>query len=227
MRRDRIRLSIAAGLCVLVPLGCAKKTPEQARETVEQIDGGTFEESMYRNKYLGFRLWIPPDWSIQDQQVQKQITATGVQIVAGDNKNMQAVLRAGEAQTINLLMAFKHPPGAPVAFNAVIACVAAPVSHLPGIRTGGDYLFHTRRLLEAGQLKYSFPREVHVETVGGVEVYVMPTEIALSPQIVVEQYHYATIRKGYALTLILSYATKEDGSELHHMLETMAFAPLE
>jgi len=233
MRHDRICLWIAAALCTLVPLGCAKrtadqteKTGEQAKETGEQIDGGTFEGSMYRNKYLGFRLWIPPEWSIQDRQAQKQITDKGVQIVAGDNKNMQVVLRAGEAQAIHLLMAFRHPPGAPVAFNASIAGTAVSVSHLPGIRTGGDYLFHTRRLLEASQLKHSFPREVHVETIGGVEFHVMPTEVALSPQIVVEQYHYATIRKGYAITLILSYATKEDGNELYHILETMALAPL-
>jgi hypothetical protein len=233
MRRDRIWQWIVVALCMLVPVGCSKKTaeeaqktPEQARETAERIDAGTFEGSMYRNKYLGFRLWIPPEWSIQDRQAQKDITDKGVQVVAGDNKNMQAALRAGEAQTLNLVMAFKHPRGAPVAFNPVIACTAELVSHLPGIRTGGDYLFHVKRLLEASQVKYSFVREVSMETMAGVEFYSMLTQAALSPQLVVNQDYYTTIRKGYAITLILSHATKEEAGELYHILETMAFAPV-
>jgi hypothetical protein len=233
MRHDRIWQWIVVALCMLVPVGCSKKTaeqtqktPEQARETAEQIDVGTFEGSMYRNKYLGFRLWIPPDWSIQDRQAQKEIKDKGVQVVAGDDKNRQAVLRASEAQSISLLMAFKHPLGAPVAFNPVIACTAESVSHLPGVRTGGDYLFHVRRVLEGSQIKHSFPHEVHATTIGGAEFYAMLTEAALSPQLVVKQDYYTTIRKGYAITLILSYATTEDKVELCNMLDTIAFAPL-
>ena len=233
MRHDSICLWIAAALCMLVPFGCPKKTPKQAeetgeptKETAEQIDVGTVEGSMYRNKYLGFRLWVPPEWSIQDQQTQKQIVQKGLQVAAGDDTNMQAVLRANEAQTINLLMAFKHPRGAPVTFNPVIACTAESVSHLPGIRTGGDYLFHMRRALEASQLKYSFVREVSPEAIAGVEFYSMLTEVALSPQQVVQQSYYTTLRKGYAVTLILSYTTKEEAGELYRILDTMAFAPL-
>ncbi len=232
MRHDRIYLWIAAALCMLVPFGCAKKTPKQAektgeqtQETAEQIDAGTFEGSRYRNKYLGFRLWIPPEWSIQDQQAQKQITQKGLQVTAGDDKNMQTVLRADAGQTLNLFMAFKHPLGAPVAFNAAIAGTAEPVSHLPGIRTGGDYLFHLRRALEAGQIKYSVLREAAPETIAGVEFYSMLTEVALSPQLVVKQDYYITIRRGYAITLVLSHVTKEDARELYDILNTMAFAP--
>jgi hypothetical protein len=220
MRHHRICLWAIAVLYTLVPFGCAKKTPER-------IDAGSFEGSVYSNKYLGFTLTIPPNWSIQDQQTQKQLLHTGVEVMAGDNKNMQAVLRASEVQAVSLLTVFKYARGAPVPSNPAIVGTAESVSHLPGMRTGGDYLFQARRLLEAGQLKHSFPREVYVQTVGGVEFHVMPTEVTLSPQMVVKQEYYATIRKGYAIVLILSFSTEEEGNELRHTLGTITFAPLE
>jgi hypothetical protein len=219
MRRDQVWLWIAVS-CMLAPLGCAKKAPEK-------IDAGSFEGPVYSNKYLGFTLTIPSDWSIQDQQTQKQLMHQGVDIVAGDNKNMQAAMRASEVRTVSLLTVFKYTRGAPVSYNPGIVGTAELVSHLPGIRTGGDYLFHARRLLEAGQVKYSFPREREVQTIGGAEFHVLPAEVILSPQIVVKQELCATIRKGYAVLLILSYATEEERNELRQVLNTTTFTPLQ
>jgi hypothetical protein len=49
--------------------------------------------------------------------------------------------------------------------------------NLPGIQTGADYLFHAKRMLQAGSLRFSFPREVYVQTVAGVEFHVLATEL--------------------------------------------------
>jgi hypothetical protein len=223
MRHDRIYLWIAV-LCMFVPLGCSKKVPEKPPD---RIDGGQFTGSTYRNRFLGFRLTIPPNWSIQDQQTQQEMMHNGQKMIAGDNENMQAVMRAGEARSVTLLNVLKYALGAPVPFNAAISGTAELVSQFPGIRSGGDYLFHARRLLEAGQVKYSFPREAYRRPINGVVFDVMTAALALSPQMVVKQEYYATIRKGYALVLILSFGTEEDGNELRQALDTMIFNELE
>ncbi len=53
---------------------------------------------------------------------------------------------------------------------------------------------------------------------------VLPTELVLSPQVIVKQEIYATIRKGYALLLTLSFSTEEERDELRQVLDTMIFA---
>ncbi len=38
--------------------------------------------------------------------------------------------------------------------------------------------------------------------------------------------YFATVRKGYALVLILSYTTEEERTELRNILSTMTLSPL-
>lgn len=215
MRHGVICLSLVAGLCALAGGGCSKRPSEQ-------MGGGRFEGPRYYHDYLGLTITFPSDWSIQDPQTTRQMARTGEQMIAGDNENMQAALQAGESRTVNLFAVFKHPRGSPVLCNSNICGVAENISHAPGIRTGGDYLFHVRRLLEAGQMKFSFPREVYAETVAGVEFHVMTTELDVPPMKVKQEY-FATVRAEYVLLLILSFSSDEERAELRNILDTLTF----
>jgi hypothetical protein len=210
---------IVASLCVLVSGGCAKKD-------VGRIDAGKVEGSVYRNEYLGFTLRIPSDWSVQDRKAQEEQRRTGEKMLSGDNKSMQAMFESGASRTVDLIMLFKYPPGSPVSFNPNIAGVAENVAHAPGIRTGGDYLFHYRRVLQASQAKFSFTRDVYTETIGGAEFHVLTTETSPLPATVVKQEHYATVRKGYVVVLVLSFTTDEERKALRDVLDTGVFEPL-
>ena len=217
MRYGRTCLWIGVGLGIVIGAGCGKQTPAQ-------IDRGRFEGSVYHNDYLGFTITLPSEWSIQDPQTTQQMVRTGEKILAGSNENMQAALEAGESRNLNLFMAFKHPYGSPVPYNPSLNAVAESVSHAPGIKTGADYLFHAKRLLESGQMKFSFPREVYSETLAGVPFHVMTTEVAVPPVEAVKQEYYATVRRGYVLLLILSYSTEQEKAELRSILDTVKLA---
>ena len=93
---------------------------------------------------------------------------------------------------------------------------------MPGIKRGKDYHFHSRRLLESGQMDISFPRDISSEELGGANFDVMYTEMALVG-ITVRQKHYATVLKGYALVFIVSFTTAEEESSLQNILETVSF----
>ncbi len=203
-------------LIMLTCIGCGKKASDE-------IDFGTFEESLYRNKYFAMAITIPSDWSIQDNQAKQQLMHTGQKMIAGDDKNFQAALNASELQSVNLFAVFKHPLGTPVPYNQNISCVAERVSHMPGIRTGKDYHFHVKKLLESGQMKFSFPKEVYSELLSGVEFHVMSVELALGGMTVKQEY-YVTIMKGYALVFIISFTTDEERNMLTNILKTLTFS---
>jgi hypothetical protein len=219
MRYGGIYVGIVLALCVLTGGGCGKKAGSQ-------MDAGRFEGSVYHNDYLGLTIALPGNWSIEDPQLVKQTARTGGQMLAGNSENLQAVLKEGEQGTVQLFNAFKYLPGSPVADNPYIYACAQDVSRSPGVQTGGDYLFHARRFLEAGQLKFTFPREVYTEKLGGQEFQVMTAELVIPPAGKMSQEHFATVRKGYAVVFTLSFWTEEERTELRSILNTLTLAPL-
>ena len=180
-------------------VGCGKKASDE-------IDFGGFAKSVYTNKYFGLSVTVPSDWNIQDQESQKRIMSLGKKMMAGDDKNLKAALNASELQTVNLLTAFKHPVGSPVPFNPNIIVVAEMVRQMPGIHRGKDYHYQVKKMLEAGQMQISFPREDYTERLGRVEFDVMDQEMKIRG-LTIKQRYCTTIKKGYALSFILSFTT--------------------
>ena len=201
----------------LVLASCQKKA-------AEEIDYGSVTDSVYRNAYFDFHLPIPKDWSIQDQQAQRRMTETGNQMIAGEDRNMQAMLKASEQQTVNLIAAFQHPIGSPVPFNPSVMSVAERIRHLPGIQRGKDYLFHAKKILTSGQVKVEFPKEIYSEKLGGHDFDVMEAVLHIGPSSVNQKY-YAGIVKGYALTFIISSTTPEEEAAAQAALRGITFGP--
>jgi hypothetical protein len=207
----------AAPFIILLALliGCGKKASDE-------IDFGGFAESVYTNKYFGLSVTVPSDWNIQDQESQKRMMSLGKKMVAGDDKNLKAALSASELQTVNLLTALKHPLGSPVPFNPNIIVMAEMVRQMPGIQRGKDYHFQVKKTLEAGQMQISFSNGDYTEQLGGVEFDVMDQEVKIR-NLTVKQRYCTTIKKGYALSLILSFTTDEEEASLRKIVETLAF----
>lgn len=205
---------LALLFCALFLAGCEKKV-------AEEIDFGTLSDNVYQNEYFGLKLKLPAEWSIQDEEKRQQILEKGATILAGSDKNFKAKLKASEQQTIYLLAAFQHPPGTAVPFNPSIMCMAERVRSLPGIRRGKDYLFHARKMMEAGQMKFEFPKEIYSAKLDGSEFDVMESTLKVGSS-VVQQRYYATISKGYALCFVFSYKTPEEESVLKSILENVS-----
>lgn len=201
-------------MSVALSAGCGKKASEE-------IDFGSVTNSVYRNEYFGLTVTLPSEWSVQDNEARQQMMQTGREVIAGDDRNLKAAVKASEMKTVNLFAAFKHPVGTPVPYNPAIACVAERVRQMPGIKRGKDYLFHARKLLEAGQLSVSFPSEISAESVGGRDFDVMPVDMSMAGMTIRQKY-YPTILKGYALSFVLCFTTDEDESALQDILKTVS-----
>jgi len=192
------------------------------RKSSNEVDSGSVKNSVYHNDYFGFSVTIPTNWSMQDLQAQRQLTRRGESMVAGDDKNMKAALKASELQSLNLFGAFKYPIGSPVTNNPAIMCVAENVQQLPGIIHGKDYLFHVKQLLQSGQVVASFPTNIYSERLNGVDFDVLDVNLSIGPRTVKEKY-YTTIRKGYALSLVFVEGSDDAEPFDRQVLDTIVF----
>ena len=213
----RTRLIYKAQIIALAVLlaGCGKKASDE-------IDFGTFNNSVYHNNYFGMTVAIPSDWSMQDQAAQQRLMKLGNKLMSGDDKNLKAVMKASELQMVNLFAVFKYLQGSPVTFNPSILSIAENVRQWPGMKSGKDYHFQARKLLESSQVEMSFPKDIYTQQLGGIDFDVMETEMHVRG-LVVKQKYYATIMKGYALTLVVSFTTDEELASLKKVLDAMTF----
>lgn len=195
--------------------GCSKKA-------TDEIDFGTFNKSVYTNSYFAVTVTVPGNWSIQDQEAQKRLMKVGTEAISGSDKNLKAVLKASEMQSVNLFGAFEKPLGSPVPFNPSIMGVAEQVRQMPGIQRGSDYHFQVRKTLESGQMQFKFPKDGYTERLGNVEFDVMEQEMNVRG-LTIRQKYYTIIKKGYALSFIVSFTNREQETALRKALETVAF----
>ncbi len=187
------------------------------------IDFGKFEGGNYSNSYFNLMLSIPDSWQVLDLESRMEIMKRGGDIVAGNNKSLQAAIKAADLQSLNLLTAYQHPPGAAVSSNPGVMLIAEKIGHAPGIKRGSDYHYHAKKLMKMSRMKISYPQEIYEKTIDGVSFDIMETEITMGPGVVIRQKQYATIIKGYALLLALTYEDESSLGQLEEIVETLTF----
>ena len=187
-----------------------------------EIGYGEIEDGIYKNDYFNMSIEVPKGWAVQSQAALKELTDRGGELIAGDDENLKAVLSESDKQTVRMFAFFKYEQGAPVDFNPSIAAVAERVIHMPGIKRGSDYLFHVRKLLQAGQVQYSFPKEIYTKDISGVSFDVMPAEISLANMVVYQEYYAARI-KDYVLGFVLTYSNESELNELNQVIGMLKF----
>lgn len=99
MLQPRLLYKFQIILLAVLLVGCEKKASDE-------IDFGTFNNSVYKNNYFGLSAAVPSDWSIQDQDAQRKLMKLGSKLVTGDDKNFQAAIKASELQSVNLFAVF-------------------------------------------------------------------------------------------------------------------------
>jgi hypothetical protein len=191
-------------------------------KTAGKPDSGTVTNGNYSNVYFGMTMSLPKDWHVQDQKSAQDMMKRGGKVIAGDNKEISAAVDSIDQTTVNLFTVFEKEVGAPVLFNPSIVAIAENVSQTPGIKTGNDYLFHAKKLLQQGQLKFKFTKEPYPATLGGKTFDVMEMELAAG-QALIKQKYYVAVVNGYALSLVQSHIDDEQLKPLDASFQTIQF----
>ncbi len=185
-------------------------------------DAGSLYEGTYMNDYFDFTLVVPDNWYALDKEGMQEVTKQGTRMVTGKNKNLKAAVKAGEKNSLNLLMAYQHQPGTPVTFNPSIGCVAEKVSHLPGIKRGRDYLQNIKKFMAMSRVKMDFSEDIEAVNLGGVEFDLLYGEADMG-LLTVSQEYYASVQKGYALSFVISYVNDRQYTRLQESINSIRF----
>ena len=207
--------------------GCKEKQATETsqvskHDTHSKVDAGRVIGSTYSNSYFGFQVTFPKDWSIQDHEAQLALGERGKKMLAGNDKKLDQAIEAAEATTLHLFAAFEFPLGTPPP-NPSILGTAENLQSNPQIKKATDYLLNARKLLEMGQVEVAFPGPMQNTKISGVGFDVLPLTIKIGA-IQTHQKIYTTIRRGYALSLILTYVNPEEESALQAILKSVSFS---
>jgi hypothetical protein len=166
---------------------------------------------------------IPAKWIVQTKEEMDYLAKTGAELVTGNDSKLKAVVKAAEINTANLLAAFQYERGASVEYNPSLMLVAENIMNIPGIKSGSDYLFQTRRLLEQSQFKHDYmDKEFQKELINGTEFYKMNAEINYMG-LVIKQTYYSTIIDRFSFSAVISYVSEEQKLELLKSINSMKF----
>ena len=183
-------------------------------EKLDNFDYGYTENNKYLNSFFGLELIIPDNWVVQTKAQTENLSKTGVNLIAGDDENLKAVINASEINTANLLAVFQYEVGAAVDYNPSFMLVAENLKNAPGIKTGSDYLFQARKLLKQSQMQYSqFDDEFKMEIINNQDFYTMNCIIDYMGQRI-KQRHYSTIIDRFCLSAIITFTNNEQQTNL-------------
>ncbi len=193
-----------------------------ANSQSDNFDYGRVENGVYQNAYFGFTIQLPVDWVVQSREQTENLASTGKKLVAGDDENLKAVMKASEVNIANLLAVFQYELGSPVEYNPNVMIVAENIKNVPGIKKGSDYLFQARRLLQQGQFKYDYLSETFDnEKINGTEFYKMDAHLNYAG-LEIKQMYYSTVLKGFSFNVIVSYVSDEQKKILLESLNSIS-----
>jgi hypothetical protein len=198
---------------LLFNLGCSNNS-EKA------IDFGKFEEGTYSNTFFNFNVSIPESWYVMDDDSRIALMQKSKNIIAGDDKNLNAAFNAVDLQNLNLMTAYEKPPGAAVSTNPSFIVIAESIKHAPGITKGSDYHFHTKKVMKSSQMDVLFPKDIYEKTINGKIFEVMEIEIIMGGVRNIQK-QYAAIINQYALLIVISYQDNEGLKKLEQILQTI------
>ncbi|MDO9255965.1 MAG: hypothetical protein Q7U54_10670 [Bacteroidales bacterium] len=187
------------------------------------FDYGRIENSKYLNSYFDFEITIPANWIIQNKEQMEKMAKAGMDMVVGDDANLKAAVKVSEINTANLLVVNQYERGSAVDYNPGLVIVAENIKEYPGIKTGSDYLFQVRKLLNQSQVKYDYiDTETSRESISGIDFYKMNAGIEYMG-IGIKQIYYSTVLKGFSLNVIISFINDEQKAGLITAIDSIKF----
>lgn len=192
-------------------------------EKPDGFDYGHKENNKYVNSFFGLEVSLPDDWGVQTKEQTENLKESSKDMVAGDNENLKAIINVTDVNSANLVSVFQYEVGAAVEYNPGFMVIVENLKNAPEVKNGSDYLFQSRKLLEQSQMQYSnIDEEFQKELIDNQEFYTMNCSIDLKGQLIKQRY-YSTIRNGFCLSAIISYANDEQKKDLEEIVNSMDF----
>lgn len=227
MKTARALLALPALLVVALslppharPQAAAAPAPQQPAHA--RPDRGRLDGDVYTNDYFGLTLTLPAGWKVQGEAVKERNGAAGRKLYETGDPAARARLERAAGDTLNLLTAYEHPVGAAVHFNPAFLCAAERIPAAAAGATDADYMAVLKQTFRRSRAPVTLDRDVYTARVGGLTFSVIDITTRF-PSAVGRQRYYTHIRRGYALSLVLTYLTDAQLHTLEGVVGSVSF----
>lgn len=211
-----IKTAIFSAIAGIILISCQGTN----NRTSDTFDYGRIKDSVYINDYFKLIVHIPHKWHIQSQDQIKEMAQKGDEMI--NDENLKRSVKASEVNVAYLLSIFKYEVGAPVESNPSLIIVAENIKAFPGIKSGKDYLFHAKKLLQQTSVQYTFTEPDKGKKIGGREFDLLIAN-AGNGIINIEQQYLSTVLNNFSLSFILTYTNDDEKNELLRILNNISF----
>ena len=198
---------------------CLNNTP--SNKISENFDYGNTEKGVYTNNFFGLKILFNTSWNLQSQEQFNTLASEGLELISGDNKELQRTIKASEITSANLFAILKYKDESAITFNPSFMSAAENLKGVTQIKTGADYLKSTQDLLKQGQINYSFDA-IEAVSINEVHFYKMNIEAYIS-NTTIKQEMYVTLRNNFSLIFSITYNNENDKKELHKIINSITF----
>ena len=219
------RALLVTALILLSPPAHARAqtgTPPTTTPAAAAPDHGSLDGNAYMNDYFGLTLTLPEGWKVHGEAVRERNREAGRKLFDTRDPAAQARLEQAVGNTLNLLTAYQYPVGAAVHFNPAFLCAAEKIPPAAAEATEADYMEVLKKTFGHSQAPITIDRDVYTEQVGG-ETFSVIDITTKFPNAVGHQRYYTRIRRGYALSLVLTYLTDEQLRTLTGVVSSVRF----
>ncbi|MDD7887277.1 hypothetical protein [Flavivirga sp. 57AJ16] len=199
----------------LLVLGCKKNT-----NVPMFFDYGSVKEGVYDNTFFKFKLPINPDWYILNNDEADRLYQSGNDLVSGNNESLKKTLDASMVNVAKLITVFKLELGATDDFNPSILINAENLKNYPGVDTPTKYLAQAKALIRRSAMDIEYIEEKDKVQIGSQDFVFMSLKNKGYGYEILQDY-YVTLKKGFAISFIMSYTTEEDKDVLYKMFDKL------
>jgi hypothetical protein len=231
-------MNIAAKFCLilfsLTLVACDKaantqgstKTAEPVKTAEVKKDASPVTKSddnkTYTNEFFQMTVQKPESWYAQNQEEALETQKKGEKMLAGNDKNLKAMVEAAQDTTTQVFGFFEFPMGTPGKLNPNVLSAAENIKGAPGVKTGCDYIALTKEIIKKSQVSYEFDEKCETKTVNGTEFGVVNAQLTIGNQVVKQRY-YAVIRGRHAISVIQTYFDAESEAKVNKVVESVKF----
>ena len=206
-------LTCAALCAAMLATGCNRDAG--ASGVAEKVS-----ENTYRNAAFGLTVTAPDTWFVMDNQQTEKLMEAGTDMATAGNDKLKAIADASKQATSNIFTFFKHPVGTPVEFNPSVIGVAENLMMAPGVKTGRDYFFHARKLMEQSSVPIEILGDYTTTKIGGQAFDRMDVRMNANG-VSVNQSYYAARHDNFVVVIIQSYQNDAERKETMSVIETI------
>ncbi len=191
------------------------------KEVPADFDIGEMKEGVFTNKYFGFKFRFNEDWDIQTEEELAELVDLGSEIASGGDNKMKSALKASQVRSAQHFCAFKYDVGSSVDFNPSIMVISENIKG-KNLVYGDEYLEIIREMWPKTQVNVKQIGVIKELEIGGEDFFVMEAETK-AYGISIRQKYYCSIRKDFALCLIVSYLDEEQENEMSSVIDSFGF----